>query len=127
MNFFFNDCHSAEEVYIDLNPEFWWGNQIWWDDQKKTDSEKLSGGILWMRRGHVVQDTDIIYRFELIFAHIMQFCAVLHASGRVHRDIRWPNILKIEIDKRITYQLIDYGFSGEIGSKFNRSIPDGIR
>eukprot|EP00635_Sarcinochrysidales_sp_CCMP3193_P014269 CAMPEP_0118893590 /NCGR_PEP_ID=MMETSP1166-20130328/2733_1 /TAXON_ID=1104430 /ORGANISM="Chrysoreinhardia sp, Strain CCMP3193" /LENGTH=591 /DNA_ID=CAMNT_0006832415 /DNA_START=116 /DNA_END=1891 /DNA_ORIENTATION=- len=48
---------------------------------------------------------------------VLEALKALHLKGWVHRDIRWPNILKTQKDAKTSYILIDFEYAAKSGEK----------
>lgn len=74
-----------------------------------------------MHVGTALEDNE---DYDTIATGVTMCLEMLHATDRVHRDIRKPNIMKFRINGVSSIQLIDYGYSGKSGDEF--IMPEGI-
>lgn len=119
---FYNKCATVAQIYEGEFEENLKKN-CWWNIPQHNPKQQCHG-LLLMRRGEPVRKSDF-KNCEGMFAQILQFCMALHAVNLVHRDIRFWNVLRFLINNRVYYQLIDYGFSAPINTRFD-VVPSGI-
>ena len=106
---------------INLNNEFRKKSsheEIWWGTDTFSCSEDFKG-VLLMKEGKPLNwekvsslETKVELKKEIQYGVLLSL-QLLHACGRVHRDVRSPNVLFFNGHA----QLIDFGYSAAIGEE----------
>ena len=65
----------------------------------------------------------LVAESRLALSHVLIALGWLHSRGWVHRDVRWPNVLKLDADK---FMLIDLEFSAKLDASGKAPWPTGV-